>query len=79
MTKAIISKATKLRKAIASKHLDISELQSDMEDKLASEHAELTELQSELSLLEQEAADAGMSVAELHEAVDAAMQEKAGK
>lgn len=68
----IISKAMKARKAIADKVLDISELQSD----LACAEEILTDLKADLAEIETEAADAGLSVAELHDAVDAAKEKQ---
>lgn len=73
---SLISKADKLRKSIAAKTLDISELQAEMESMIAAEEAALVSLQSQLSEVEQEAADTGFSVAKLHEAVDAARDEE---
>lgn len=64
--KALVDRATKLRKSIRDKTLDAAELQAAADTALE----EVKALQSDLSQVEAEAAADGLSVADLHDAVE---------
>lgn len=64
--KPFVTKATALRKAIKDETLKAVDLKTDLD---AAEEAIRT-LQAELSEVETEGAEAGLSTAELHAAVD---------
>ena len=63
--KALVDRATKLRKSIRDKTLDAAEHQAAADTALE----EVTSLQSDLSQVEAEAAADGLSTRELHDAV----------
>lgn len=63
--KALVDRATKLRKSIRDKTLDAAEHQAAADTALE----EVTALQSDLSQVEAEAAADGLSTSELHAAV----------
>lgn len=64
--KAFVTKAIEARKAIKAETLTAADLQSD----LSASKTRLKHLRSELAEIETEAAEAGLSVADLHDAVD---------
>ncbi|MGZ2449592.1 TolA-binding protein [Rhizobium ruizarguesonis] len=63
--KAFVTKATPVRKAIDAERAKVEELQDQMD----AANEEIATLSSELSVIEQEAADAGLSTADLHAAI----------
>lgn len=68
--KAFVTKAIAARKAIAAETLTAADLQSD----LSASKTRLKHLRGELAEIETEAAQAGLSVSDLHDAVDEKMQ-----
>lgn len=68
--KPFVTKATSQRKAIAAETLTAADLQAD----LSASKTRLKHLRGELAETEAEAAEAGLSVADLHEAVDEKMK-----
>ena len=67
--KAFVTKATAARKSIKDETLIAADLQSD----LSASKTRLKHLRGELSEIEAEAAEAGLSVADLHSEVDKKM------
>lgn len=68
----IIASASKLRTQIADKVAAASKLSGDLEDA----NADIEALKGKLAELESRAADKGLSVADLHAAVDELKEEK---
>ena len=64
--KATIKKASALRTAIADKVVEASKLETD----LISLNGDIEALRSQMSEVESEAADAGLAVSDLHDALD---------
>ncbi|MGR9413159.1 hypothetical protein [Rhizobium leguminosarum] len=63
--KAYVNKAAPVRKAIAAERAKVEKLQAQLD----AANEEIVNLSSELSVIEQEAADAGLSTSELHAAI----------
>jgi cell division protein FtsB len=64
--KAFVNKAATTSKAIAAERAKVEKLQAEID----AANEEIATLSSELSVIEQEAADAGLSTADLHDAVN---------
>ena len=62
--KALITKATEARKAIAAERTKVEKLQAQIDEA----NEEISKLSSELSVIESDAADSGLSVVDLHKA-----------
>lgn len=62
--KAFVTKAAPIRKAIAAERAKVEKLQAEID----AANEEIATLSSELSVIEQDAADAGLSTSDLHEA-----------
>jgi cell division protein FtsB len=63
--KAFVTKAAPVRKAIAAERAKVEELQAEID----ASNEEIVKLSSELSVIEHEAADAGLSTSDLHAAI----------